>query len=172
MYSFVLAVPPLSHLRHPAESCRPKAVFLLFSSVNQFTGRREGGFNTVDRCGECLESLFSLYNKGLLIITFEYSTCYLFLLNQAQELNETVDSSPEKKKKRKSEAEQYDLIAVGTASGSVLLYNPEMKEIMTQLTHAPPHAIRDVAWVSKTKLFSLAANGTLVLWNVTIGKRV
>lgn len=82
--------------------------------------------------------------------------------------------TPGKKKKKMDDddAEHHSLVAVGTKSGSVFLYSPELKEIMTQLSHAPPHAICDVAWVSQTRLFSLAANGTLVLWNVTTGKKV
>ncbi|KAK3885407.1 hypothetical protein Pcinc_010376 [Petrolisthes cinctipes] len=103
------------------------------------------------------------------------ATCIKFSPVAHQCNGEAEESTPGKKKKKKKKdvayEQRYSLVAMGSKNGNVLLYSPENRELVTQLSHSPPHPILDIAWLSPTRLFSLA-NDTLVLWNVNTGKRV
>lgn len=76
------------------------------------------------------------------------------------------------KKKTLEADEEASLLALGTQAGILHLYCPEKREIVATLDHAAPHALLDVVWFSTERLFSLAANNTLVEWNIPSGEKL
>lgn len=87
-----------------------------------------------------------------------------------------VRYSPQKEKKKAAvkslEASEGNLLAMGTLAGNILIYSPEKREIVATLDHAPPHAVLDITWHTTERLYSLAANNTLVEWDVTSGEKI
>lgn len=80
-----------------------------------------------------------------------------------------------KKKRRKSNGEDEsvsgsDILALGTASGAVLLYSVNRAELMHQLTGGHTEKIHSLCWNRDgTSLFSASADRKIVEWNALKG---
>jgi U3 small nucleolar RNA-associated protein 5 len=82
----------------------------------------------------------------------------------------------QKKKKRKSNGEDIvgvagsDIIALGTASGNILLYSLNRAELVHQLKGGHTGKIRSLCWNSDgSSLFSASAEKKIVEWNPSEG---
>lgn len=63
-----------------------------------------------------------------------------------------------------------DIIALGTASGNVLLYSLNRAELVHQLTGGHVGKVRSLCWNSEgTSLFSASADRKIVEWNPVKG---
>ena len=63
-----------------------------------------------------------------------------------------------------------DIIALGTASGNVLLYSLNRAELVHQLTGGHTGKIRCLCWNSDgSSLFSVSADKKIVEWNAVKG---
>ncbi|XP_067007898.2 WD repeat-containing protein 43 [Anabrus simplex] len=73
-------------------------------------------------------------------------------------------ASPKKKRKLKTE-EDMDVIALGTASGNILLYSVATGSILTQLEDSQSSTVDHLTWSRGCNLFS-CGNGHIVEWSV------
>lgn len=82
-----------------------------------------------------------------------------------------------KKKKRKANGNSAggeglagDVVALGTAAGSVLLYNVTLAELQAELKGVHAGKIRSICWSrSGRTFFSQAADNKIVEWDVVKG---
>lgn len=75
-----------------------------------------------------------------------------------------------RKKKRKTRDVGADIIAMGTASGSILLYSVASASVETQLDGGHRScAVTGLSWFPGTSLFS-CGDCTITEWNLTVGR--
>ncbi|XP_056022071.1 WD repeat-containing protein 43-like [Ostrea edulis] len=82
---------------------------------------------------------------------------------------------PGRKKRRKSGGsaitEQYDLIAVGTTAGSILIYSIVKGDVKTIMEEGHADTVSDVCWHPENNtLFSCSCDRHIIHWDVISGK--
>lgn len=83
--------------------------------------------------------------------------------------------TPGRKKRRKSGGvaitEQYDLIAVGTTAGSILIYSIVKGDVKTIMEEGHSDSVSDVCWHPENNtIFSCSCDRHIIHWDVISGK--
>jgi len=90
-------------------------------------------------------------------------------------IKQTEQGASQKKKKRKSQGSEgvgSDVVALGTASGTILLYSVNRCELVLTLTGEHTEKIYSLCWNNNgTSLFSAAADRKVVEWDPVKGEK-
>lgn len=76
--------------------------------------------------------------------------------------------TPKKKRKSKfSEDGNVEIVALGTTSGNILLYNTATGDVENQLSKGHGASVRSLSWNCSNSLFSCSDDGHIVEWNIS-----
>jgi len=124
------------------------------------------------------DGILRVWDTGSGILEHEYQP--------AQHLTATIScikfapqktkKTPKKKKKRDSLPVEDSisggcLLALGTVTGSILIYSPGQKDLLSTLQHSTTNAsVLDLVWEDSNSLLSLGKDNRLLKWEIKTGQ--